>query len=66
MCCSSTRPAAWFAFLPRSPKIDREMLEAPAVVRRAAKESGWPSLRAFAPDEAGAPISSAFAGLCCG
>jgi hypothetical protein len=45
---------SWFAFWPHSPKIDDEMLQATAVVRQAAKEAGWKSLRAFALDEAGA------------
>ena len=45
---------SWFAFWPHSPKIDDEMLHATAVVRQAAKEAGWNSLRAFALDEAGA------------
>ena len=45
---------SWFAFWPHSPKIDDEMLQATAVVRQAAKEAGWDSLRAFALDEAGA------------
>jgi hypothetical protein len=45
---------SWFAFWPHSPKIDDEMLQATAVVRQAANEAGWKSLRAFALDEAGA------------
>ena len=45
---------AWFAFWPHSPKIDDDMLRATAVVRQAAREAGWDSLRAFALDEAGA------------
>jgi hypothetical protein len=45
---------SWFAFWPHSPKIDDQMLQATAVVRQAAHEAGWDSLRAFALDEAGA------------
>jgi hypothetical protein len=46
---------SWFAFWPHSPKIDDEMLQATAVVRQAAKEAGWDSLRAFAPGRGGRP-----------
>jgi hypothetical protein len=44
----------WFAFWPRSPKIDRDFLRAVDVICQLAKKEGWPPLRAYAQDEAGA------------
>ncbi len=45
---------AWFSFWPHSKKIDSDFLHAVDVVCEMAKEEGWPSLRAYALDEAGA------------
>ncbi|MGA2617964.1 MAG: hypothetical protein ABSF26_10165 [Thermoguttaceae bacterium] len=45
---------AWFFFWPHSPKIDGDFLRAVDVVCEMAKEEGWPPLRAYALDEAGA------------
>ena len=45
---------AWFSFWPHSKKIDHDFLHAVDVVCEMAKEEGWPPLRAYALDEAGA------------
>ena len=45
---------AWFSFWPHSKKIDHDFLRAVDVVCEMAKEEGWPPLRAYALDEAGA------------
>ncbi len=45
---------AWFSFWPHSKKIDHDMLRAVDVVCEMAKQEGWPPLRAYALDEAGA------------
>ncbi len=44
----------WFSFWPHSKKIDQDMLRAVDVIRQMAKAEGWPPLRAYALDEAGA------------
>ncbi|MGA2064348.1 MAG: glycoside hydrolase domain-containing protein [Thermoguttaceae bacterium] len=48
------RQKAWFSFWPHSKKIDHDFLHAVDVVCELAKEEGWPPLRAYALDEAGA------------
>jgi hypothetical protein len=44
----------WFSFWPHSKKIDHDMRRAVDVVCEMAKEEGWPPLRVYALDEAGA------------
>jgi hypothetical protein len=44
----------WFSFWPHSRKIDGDLLHAVDVVCELAKQEGWPPLRAYALDEAGA------------
>ncbi len=46
--------ANWFVHWPHSPKIDADFCKAIDVVRDLAKAEGWPPLRAYAMDEAGA------------
>ncbi len=48
------RQKSWFSFWPHSRKIDHDFLRAVDVVCEMAKEEGWPPLRAYALDEAGA------------
>jgi len=45
---------AWFAFWPHSQKIDDDFVKALTLVRDLAQAEGWPPLRAYALDEAGA------------
>jgi len=44
----------WFSFWPHSKKIEDDLFKAIGVVRELAKAEGWPPLRAYALDEAGA------------
>jgi hypothetical protein len=44
----------WFAFWPHSQKIEDDLFKAIGVVQDLAKAEGWPALRAYALDEAGA------------
>lgn len=44
----------WFAFWPHSEKIDNDFIKAVGVVTGLAKAEGWPALRCYAQDEAGA------------
>ena len=46
--------ANWFVHWPHSKKIDDDLFKAIDVVRDLAKAEGWPPLRAYAMDEAGA------------
>jgi len=44
----------WFAFWPHSPKIESDLFKAIDLVTALAKAEGWPPLRIYALDEAGA------------
>ena len=44
----------WFSHWPHSAKIDQDLLRAVDVIRDLAKAEGWPPLRVYAMDEAGA------------
>ena len=44
----------WFVFWPRSPRIEADFFKAIDVVREEARAGGWPTLRAYTLDEAGA------------
>jgi len=47
-------PKGWFVHWPHSPEIESDFYKAIDVVRDLAKAEGWPPLRAYAMDEAGA------------
>jgi hypothetical protein len=45
---------SWFVFWPHSPEIESDLLKAIDVVTKLAADEGWPPLRVYALDEAGA------------